>query len=55
MKHLITTLGPLRKEQLGLILPHEQVLTYMQRKTGDYDRWISGMARLRDKVMAGRV
>ncbi len=38
-----------------LILPHPQVLTYMQRKTSDYDRWIGGMARLRDKVMAGRV
>lgn len=25
MKHLITTLGPRRKEQLGLILPHEHV------------------------------
>lgn len=36
-----------------LILPHEQVVTYMQRKTGDYDRWIRGMARLRDQVMEG--
>ncbi len=25
MKHLITTLGPLRKDQLGAILPHEHV------------------------------
>ena len=25
MKHLMTTLGPLRKDQLGLILPHEHV------------------------------
>ena len=38
-----------------LILPHEQVLTYMQRKTGDYDRWIRGMARLRDSVMQERM
>jgi NAD(P)-dependent dehydrogenase (short-subunit alcohol dehydrogenase family) len=33
-----------------LILPHPQVLTYMQRKSGDYDRWIGGMQRLRTKV-----
>ena len=32
-----------------LILPHPQVLTYMQRKTADYDRWLSGMRRLRRK------
>ena len=25
MKHLMTTLGPMRKDQLGLILPHEHV------------------------------
>lgn len=36
-----------------LVLPHPQVTTYMQRKTGDYDRWISGMARLRDKIAEG--
>ena len=37
-----------------LILPHQIVLTYMQRKTADYDRWLGGMRRLRAKVL-GRV
>lgn len=32
-----------------LILPHPVVLEYMRRKTGDYDRWLSGMRRLRQK------
>lgn len=36
-----------------LILPHPQVLTYMQRKAADYDRWLGGMRRLRSKVQAG--
>ncbi|WP_310541484.1 hypothetical protein [Phenylobacterium sp.] len=34
-----------------LILPHPEVLTCMQRKTADYDRWLGGMRRLRAKVM----
>ncbi len=34
-----------------LILTHPQVETYMQRKAGDYDRWIAGMRRFRRKVL----
>lgn len=40
-------------EESFLILPHPQVTTYMQRKTGDYDRWIRGMVRLRRGVIDG--
>ena len=38
-------------EEKFLILPHPVVLTYMQRKTADYDRWLGGMRRLRAKMM----
>lgn len=38
-------------ENRFLILPHPQVATYMQRKTGDYDRWINGMRRFRRKFV----
>jgi NAD(P)-dependent dehydrogenase (short-subunit alcohol dehydrogenase family) len=30
-----------------LVLPHAEVGTYFQRKANDYDRWLSGMRRLR--------
>jgi len=33
-----------------LILPHPEVLEYMRRKTGDYDRWIAGMNRLHQRL-----
>ena len=33
-----------------LILPHSQVLGYMRKKTENYDRWISGMAKIQAKM-----
>ena len=36
-----------------LILPHPRVLEYMRRKTADYDRWIAGMRRLRNRYADG--
>lgn len=33
-----------------LILTHEQVKVYMQRKASDYDRWIRGMNRLQQTL-----
>jgi NAD(P)-dependent dehydrogenase (short-subunit alcohol dehydrogenase family) len=41
------------REEEFLILPHPEVLTYMQRKTSDYDRWLGGMRRLRQKMVEG--
>ena len=35
-----------------LILPHEEVLIYLQRKTGDYDRWLTGMRKLQARMLA---
>ena len=32
-----------------LILPHPEVLTYMRRKTSDYERWLGGMRRFKQR------
>jgi NAD(P)-dependent dehydrogenase (short-subunit alcohol dehydrogenase family) len=36
-----------------LILTHPEVLGFFQRKAADYDRWLSGMRRLRDNLRSG--
>lgn len=38
-------------EETFLILPHQQVKTYYQRKAADYDRWINGMRRFAQQVI----
>lgn len=42
------------EEERFLILPHTEVLTYMQRKTSDYQRWIGGMRRFRKRMIEAR-
>jgi NAD(P)-dependent dehydrogenase (short-subunit alcohol dehydrogenase family) len=36
-------------EERFLVLPHPEVATYIQRKAGDYERWIRGMQKLRER------
>ncbi|WP_395700965.1 SDR family oxidoreductase [Aquabacterium sp.] len=38
------------QEERFLILPHPEVLTYLQRKAADVERWIRGMRRVRDQA-----
>jgi NAD(P)-dependent dehydrogenase (short-subunit alcohol dehydrogenase family) len=45
-------IGVIRAETF-LILPHPEVLTYLQRKTGDYDRWLAGMRKLQARIVGG--
>ena len=35
-------------EERFLVLPHPEVVEYMRRKTGDYDRWLKGMQKLNE-------
>ena len=38
------------RDETFLILPHPEVLTYLQRKTGDVDRWLAGMRKLQARM-----
>jgi NAD(P)-dependent dehydrogenase (short-subunit alcohol dehydrogenase family) len=38
------------REERFLVLPHPEVETYFQRKASDYDRWLNGMRRFRDRI-----
>ena len=37
-----------------LVLPHKEVATYFERKANDYDRWLQGMRRFREKLRSAR-
>lgn len=42
------------REEHFLVLPHAEVLGYMQKKSSNYDRWIGGMRKLHRTFVAGR-
>ncbi|MDP6374280.1 MAG: SDR family oxidoreductase [Pseudomonadales bacterium] len=41
------------REERFLVLPHPEVETYFQRKASDYDRWLRGMRRFKERISAG--
>jgi NAD(P)-dependent dehydrogenase (short-subunit alcohol dehydrogenase family) len=42
------------REERFLVLPHPEVAEYFRRKASDYDRWLRGMRRLRERVLTQR-
>jgi NAD(P)-dependent dehydrogenase (short-subunit alcohol dehydrogenase family) len=41
-------------EERFLVLPHPEVATYFQNKANDYERWLNGMRRFRDRLLAAK-
>jgi NAD(P)-dependent dehydrogenase (short-subunit alcohol dehydrogenase family) len=41
------------REETFLILPHPEVGEYFRHKATDYDRWLRGMRRLQERLIAG--
>jgi NAD(P)-dependent dehydrogenase (short-subunit alcohol dehydrogenase family) len=42
------------RDERFLILPHPEVGEFFARKASDYDRWLRGMRRLRDRILQER-
>ena len=42
------------REERFLVLPHGEVREYFQRKASDYDRWLQGMRRFRDRLLSAK-
>ncbi len=43
------------RNETFLVLPHKEVATYFERKAGDYDRWLQGMRRFREKLRSTQI
>ncbi len=42
------------RDERFLILPHPEVEEFFRRKASDYERWLRGMRRLREKILQER-
>lgn len=43
------------KDEQFLILPHAEVADYFRHKATDYERWLRGLRRMRESVLATRI